>query len=254
MRMPVLFLGHGSPMMAIEPDATVIDWQALIADVPKPKAILCISAHWDRKGWAVTAGENPPTIHDFYGFPEALHRMVYPASGSPALAQRVSELLKPASVTFEHKRGFDHGAWAPLCQLFPLANIPLVQLSIDTQAPLSEAVAVGEALRPLREDGVLIVGSGNIVHNLQRIDFAGTSAPWAERFDSLVANAIRMRDTKALCDYENLSTDAKLAVPTRDHYDPLLTALGASFPEDSLQFTAERIVYNSLSMRSIRWG
>lgn len=232
-RMPVLFLGHGSPMNAIEDTAWRRSWSALGARLPRPRAIVCISAHWETEGIAVTAAARPPMIYDFYGFPQALFDVRYPAPGEPALAKRVAELLAPIPVHLDPARGIDHGAWSVLVALYPGAEIPVIQLSMPVDQPPAAHYAIAQRLAPLRDEGVLILGTGNVVHNLRywrggnpRMDAAGA------RFNAAVKQRIAARDHAALLDFAKLDPEAALAVPTPEHYLPLLYILALQAPDE----------------------
>ena len=255
-KMPVLFIGHGSPMNAIEDNEFTHVWAEAGRAVPRPQAILCVSAHWETVGTRVTAMPTPRTIHDFGGFPPALYAQQYPAPGSPALARLVQEMVKDVQVELDTSWGLDHGAWSILIRMFPQAHIPVVQLSLDyTQSPAFH-YALGQALRPLRRRGVLIVGSGNIVHNLRaaRLDDERGEFDWAREFDETARRLIVAGDHGALVDYQRLGASARLAIPTNEHYLPLLYVLGLQEPDDTVIFFAERVVYYALSMRSLRIG
>lgn len=226
--MPALFIGHGSPMQAIEPTRYTAAWQELGQALPPPRAILCISAHWYTRGTVVTAMSAPSTIHDFYGFPPALYQCRYPAPGDPALAQQVRELLQPTAVhADESEWGLDHGCWSVLTYMYPEARIPVVQLSIDGTLPPAAHYELGRRLAPLRRQGVLILGSGDVVHNLRRLQRTSSAHPpdWATRFNDFVRTAILSGDHAALIDYA-AHPDAALSAPTPEHYLPLLYVLG----------------------------
>jgi 4,5-DOPA dioxygenase extradiol len=265
-RMPVLFLGHGSPMNAIEDNRWRRSWQAMGqqfgngpgARYPMPQLILCVSAHWLTRGWQVTGMERPATIHDFGGFPQALFDVNYPAPGWPAVAEGLSQVLSQPSVEVdEHQWGLDHGAWAVLRPMFPAATVPVVQLSMDYSRPPAEHQALGQQLRSLREQGVLIVGSGNIVHNLRammRTAPDGQGTDWALEFDAITARHIRQGDTTALANFLNLGALTRAAHPTHDHYLPLLYAAGAVHDGEAPRFFNEGFQMGSISMRSVAWG
>ncbi|CAI8753752.1 4,5-DOPA-extradiol-dioxygenase [Methylocaldum szegediense] len=251
-RQPAVFFGHGSPMNTLQQNRHTDAWAAFGRQTLQhpPAAVLCISAHWYIHGTAVTATATPPTIHDFGGFPKALYEVEYAAPGSPELAQRIVELLSPLAVALDRKRGLDHGAWSVLARVFPKAEIPVVQLSIDASMPPEFHYELGQKLAVLRDEGVLIMGSGNTVHNLRTVNW-DPDAPaydWALRFDERVRDCLVNGDYNALIDYERLTPDAKLAVPTPDHYLPLLYILGARRPGDDLQFITEGIELGSISM------
>lgn len=256
--MPALFLGHGSPMNAIEDNACSREWAALGRRLPRPRAILCVSAHWETHGIHVGAAAQPETIHDFYGFPKALFDVRYPAPGSPQLARRVAELLGTApgshKVHLDPGRGLDHGAWSVLLPMYPEADIPVVQLSLDSARPGDLHLALGRRLAPLREEGVLILGSGDIVHNLRLFSFHGHGAmDWALRFRTLTNRLIENGDDQALADYPSLGADAHLAIPTPEHYLPLLYVLGARRPDERPALFND-MISSSLSMTSIIYG
>ena len=253
--MPVLFIGHGSPLNAIEETPFAAAWREEAARIPRPKAILCVSAHWETDGAKVTAMPLPRTIHDFYGFPEELYRVQYPAQGSPELAKRVRELAGAEGVAADTSWGLDHGTWSVLRQMYPDADIPVVQLSLDRQRSPREHVALAGKLQPLREDGVLILGSGNIVHNLSLMRWDnGTPYPWAGEFDRLSADLILAGDLERLTDYAAMGESARLSIPTNEHYLPLLYALALRRTQEPVSFFTEGIALSSVSMRSVRIG
>jgi 4,5-DOPA dioxygenase extradiol len=257
-RMPVLFVGHGNPMNAIEENAWARGFRALAQTLPRPRAILAVSAHWYVEGLFTTGNERPETIHDFGGFPEELYRVEYPAPGDPALAAGVVGLLKARGARVSLDWGLDHGTWTVLVHLRPGADVPVVQLSVDARLPPAEHLAIGRALAPLREEGVLVLGSGNIVHNLPHAFGAwrrgdARTPPWAREFDLGIARALERRDPEHLVAAP--ATDAgRLSHPTPDHYLPLLYAAGASAPDDPVRFPIEGFDMASLSMRSVRFG
>jgi 4,5-DOPA dioxygenase extradiol len=255
-RHPALFLAHGSPMAAIEPGPFSRRWEQLGATLPRPKAILAVSAHWYIRGTAVTVAERPQTIHDFYGFPPALYREQYPAPGSPALAARVQQLLAPLAVAGDAQWGLDHGAWSVLKYLYPNADVPVVQLAIDATRPPRFHYGLGRALAPLREEGVLILGSGNVVHNLRTMQAdAGDSAPdWARGFDDAVRSAVLAGDHEAVIDYERQGPAARMSAPTPDHFLPLLYVLGAQQPGEVASLPVEGFQLGTISMLSVQVG
>ena len=256
-RQPVLFLGHGSPMNAIEDNGFTRAVSALGARLPKPAAVLCVSAHWLTSGTFVTGMPKPRTIHDFGGFPEALYQVSYPAPGSPELAALVCETVGGGAVRIDEAEwGLDHGAWSVLRHLYPKADVPVVQLGIDLGAPARRHFELGEKLRPLREKGVLIIGSGNVVHNLRRVSFDEGASPesWAVEFDAWVKERLEKRDFDALLGDLSTAPSGRLAVPTPDHYDPMLYALGASDALDKIRFEYEGIQNGSISMLSFSLG
>jgi 4,5-DOPA dioxygenase extradiol len=252
--MPVLFIGHGSPMNAIEDTEFSRAWAEVARSLPKPKAVLCISAHWQTDGTRVTAMEQPKTIHDFYGFPPALFEKRYPAPGSPDLARMTQAMLREAHVELDSEWGLDHGTWAVLCQMYPKADVPVVQLSLDETKQPAFHYELGRALRGLRKKGVLIIGSGNIVHNLREVVWEDTAYDWALEFDARIMDLILSGDHKAIVDYPKVGRSASLAVPTAEHYLPLLYILGTQDESDGVAFFADRVTLGSMSMRSVRIG
>ncbi len=226
-RMPVLFVGHGSPMNIVERNAFTGGWAEMAARVPAPKAILCVSAHWYGAGDAVSGAAQPDTIHDFYGFPEELYRVQYPAPGAPELAQRLAALAPALRV--DPERGLDHGAWSVLHFMYPDADIPVTQLSVNAGNTPQESYRAGQALQPLRDEGVLILGSGNIVHNLGLVGWEMDGGyDWADAFDAYIRDAILAGRHDDVIHYEAAGASAARAFTHRDHYDPLLYALGAA--------------------------
>jgi 4,5-DOPA dioxygenase extradiol len=265
-RMPVLFVGHGSPMNAIEDNAWHRSWQAmgkeLLARDVRPQLILCISAHWLTPGWQLTGMASPKTIHDFGGFPRELQEAQYPAPGAPAVARSLASALKSpatgATLGVDTQQwGLDHGAWSVLKPMFPRADIPVLQLSMDYSRAPSEHYALGKQLQALRERGVLIVGSGNIVHNL-RATRDGTAAneayDWATEFDAVVQNQIKKGQLDALQNFQSLGAVAQQAHPSHDHYLPLLYAAGAARSSEMPRFFNTGFQSASISMRSVLWG
>jgi 4,5-DOPA dioxygenase extradiol len=253
-RMPALFVGHGSPLNAIQDSAFSRAWAEVGAALERPTAILCISAHWQTPGVMVTAMEKPRTIHDFYGFPDALHRATYPAPGSPAVAEAVVAQVTRAAVGLDRAWGLDHGTWSVFMRMFPRADVPVVQLSLAQRQDPAWHYALARELRPLRERGVLIVGSGNIVHNLRLIDRRGGAFDWAVEFDGAVAQRIARRDHEGLVDYRALGRAAARAVPTDEHYLPLLYALAVSDPGEPIRHFNDAVTMGSISMRSLIIG
>jgi len=249
-RMPVLFVGHGSPMNAIEDNAYSRAWSALGESLERPEAILSVSAHWFGRGTRVNDSPTPAMIYDMYGFPEELYRVQYPAPGSPELAHKARALLGDF-VTVDNGWGIDHGTWSVLRRVFPKADIPLVQLSINAALTPAEHYALGERLRPLRDEGVLLLGSGNIVHNLSRVDWRMAGGqPWAEEFDQYILGAVQRRSHEDAIFYERAGEAALLAVPSMDHYAPLLYVLGASDEEDAIRVFNDDCTLGSVSMTS----
>lgn len=250
-RMPAVFLGHGNPMNAIERNAFHASWVRLGTLLPKPKAVLCISAHWEAPGVRVTSARQPETLHDFYGFPEELFAVEYPAPGDPNLTERVSALLQGHEVVLDAGRGLDHGAWGVLRPMYPAADVPVVQLSMDTRQPLQFHYELARKLAPLRDEGVLVLGSGNIVHNLRAFRYGDPTAPgWAIEFNEAVKQQLSYGDHLALIDYRGLSEHSALAVPTIEHYLPLIYVLGVQGESDKVEFMDD-VVLSAISMTSV---
>lgn len=255
LRMPVLFLGHGSPMNAIEDNPWRRGWAEIAARLPRPRAVLCISAHWETAGAAaVSASPNPSTIHDFGGFPRALFDVRYPALGDPALAARVAETLAPDPVVQHPTRGLDHGAWSVLAPMYPAADVPIVQLSLDRSKANAWHYAAGRRLSPLRDEGVLIVASGDIVHNLRDVDFRNGETPaWSPRFNDTAKALIASGDHETLIDWQRLGPDADAAINSAEHYLPLLYALGAADTGEAVTIFNDD-VFAGISMTSLVIG
>ena len=252
--MPAAFVGHGSPMNALELNRYSEAWRRLGTALPRPSAILAVSAHWYSDGVALTAMERPRTIHDFYGFPRELYAMRYPAPGAPELAARVAELLAPVEVRLDHGWGLDHGTWSVLAHLFPEADVPVVQLSLDARRPAAFHWDLGAALAPLRDEGVLVLGSGNAVHNLHLVDFGMPGGfDWAVRFDEHVRAAVDGSDRDGLVEYLR-HPDGRLAVPTPEHYLPLLYVAALRRGDEPVTTIVEGLEAGSLSMRAIQVG
>ncbi len=253
MRMPVLFLGHGNPMNAIERNAFHEGWAAVARRLPRPKAVLCVSAHWETRGAWVTATAAPETIHDFYGFPQALFDVRYPAPGDPALAARVAALVTSERVRPDPGRGLDHGAWSVLIAMYPGADVPVVQLSMDTTLPGTHHLALARRLAPLRDEGVLVIGSGNIVHNLRLFDFRDPAPlEWALAADATIRGLIAQRRHDELAAYPG-RPEARLPVPTPEHYLPLLYAVALQQPHEEAEFFNVSVP-GSISMTSVLIG
>lgn len=252
MKMPVLFIGHGSPMNIIENNTYTRSLAALSELLPKPKAILVVSAHWQTRNTYVTAAALPPTIYDFYGFPEELYEIKYPCPGSLEIAELV-QAITGNQVRADHQRGIDHAAWAVLKHVFPQADIPVLELSLDRLKTPSQHYELGRKLAPLRDAGVLIIGSGNIVHNLAKVNFEqmyGDVDSWALEFDRRITELIAYGDHGSLINYDQLP-NARWAVPTNEHYLPLLYTLALQEETDVLQFTCTDMQNGSISMRSL---
>lgn len=254
-KMPVLFVGHGSPMNAIEENEFAQAWTMAGTELPRPKVILAVSAHWETMGTKVTAMEKPRTIYDFYGFPRELYEVAYPAPGKPDLVQTIRKLIKKTEVQPDLDWGLDHGTWSVLARLFPEVDIPVVQISLDRSKSPRDHYQLGEQLKELREEGVLIVSSGNVVHNLRMVKFDDNlKFGWAEEFDNQVKDLILSGDHDPLIEFEKLGKAAQLSINSAEHYLPLLYTLGLKSEEDQISFFADRVTYGSLSMRSVRFG
>lgn len=257
--MPALFIGHGSPMNALETNSVTTSWQVLAQEMNKPRAIVVISAHWYISELAITSQTKNTTIHDFFGFPNELANYNYPSDGSPEIAKEIKILLHPEFKTRESQNewGLDHGVWSILTHLYPQPHsIPILQLSIDKTKPATWHYQLGCQLRKLREQNILFVGSGNIVHNLSRLKWQQPNHgdEWAIEFDNKICNLALERNFNALINYESLGNLAKLSVPTPEHYLPLLYILGLIYPEDKLNVFNQIFQYGSLSMTSLRVG
>lgn len=256
-KMPVLFLGHGSPMNAIEENEFVTGFRSLAQTLPKPNAVLCVSAHWFTKGTKVTAMQMPRTIHDFGGFPKELFAVQYPAKGSPELAKITEEILRPTHVELDEKWGLDHGAWTVIKHVYPDADIPVIQLSIDYTKPASYHFALAQQLQSLRRKGVLIVGSGNIVHNLGLVDFAhmhkdNYGFDWAIESREKINSWLLDGNFDPIINYDKQGAAIALAVPTPDHYLPLIYALGLKEKSETLSLFNDKLLAGSLSMTSVK--
>jgi len=253
-RMPALFLAHGNPMNAIADNDFTRALHRLAADLPTPKAVLVVSAHWLTHGTRVLTAREPRTIHDFGGFPRELYEILYPAPGAPAYADRVSTLV-PA-VVGDDSWGLDHASWAVLRHMWPDASVPVFELSVDMSAPARAHWNLGRALSPLRDEGVLVAGSGNIVHSFAGVSWEPDAAPhpWATEFDAWIADALLRGDDGALVDYHTAGPSAPLAVPTTDHYLPLLVPAAMRADDDEVTFPHTGIDMASMSMRCVRFG
>ena len=255
--MPVIFFGHGNPMNAIEDNPWARAWSAIGSALPLPKGILSISAHWYLPLTAVTAMQEPRTIHDFGGYPRSLFEVQYPAPGSPDLAQRVADLLAPTQVAMDDRWGIDHGTWSVLAHAWPEANIPVVQLSIDETRSTEWHYTLAKRLAPLREEGILIMGSGNLVHNLHTYAWGERAAKpyeWAVRFESMAREQLERGAFGPLIAYETLGRDAMLAAPTPDHYLPLIYVLAQYRQGEAVHFPVEGFDGGSISMLSVQFG
>jgi 4,5-DOPA dioxygenase extradiol len=256
-KMPVLFLGHGSPMNAIEENEFVVGFRNIAKSLPTPNAILCISAHWFTNGTKVTAMEMPKTIHDFGGFPRELFEVQYPAKGNSILAQETKNILLPTNVELDEQWGLDHGAWSVIKHLYPKANIPVIQLSIDYTKPAQYHYELAQQLNSLRHKGILIIGSGNIIHNLGMVDFANLHKDnygydWAIEARETINNYLLNHDYNPLINYQNQSKALQLAIPSPDHYLPLIYTLGLQQKGESLSLFNDKLLGGSLSMTSLK--
>ena len=258
-KMPVLFIGHGSPMNGIENNSFSRQWEQQGNELPAPKAILVISAHWLTNGTHITAMDHPKTIHDFGGFPQELFEVQYPAPGDSLLAQETKDLIKSTNVGLNHDWGLDHGAWTVVRRMYPDAKIPVLQLSIDYSKPAQYHYNLAKEISALRRKGVLIIGSGNMVHNLRmvawdKLDTPGFGYDWAIEMHELFKQKITDGDHAALINYETLSKSAKLAIPTPDHYYPLMYIIGLQEKDEKPSFFNDELVAGSLNMTSVRFG
>ncbi|WP_321322048.1 4,5-DOPA dioxygenase extradiol [Labilibaculum sp.] len=257
-KMPVLFLGHGSPMNAIEENEFVQGFRKISSEIEMPKAILVVSAHWETAGTKVTAMANPPTIHDFGGFPQKLFEVQYPALGDPELAKETQELLKSTEVHLDHKWGLDHGAWTVIRHMYPKANVPVIQLSIDFHKSPAEHYALAKELSRLREKGVLIVGSGNLIHNLQMVAWSRLNEnfafDWAHEANSKMNEYILNGDHESLINFSKQGKAFQLSIPTPEHFLPLLYTLAIQDAKDEISLFNNQLIGGSLSMTSVKIG
>ena len=256
-RMPAIFFGHGNPMNAVSKNNYTDAWEAIGKQMPRPSAVLCVSAHWYLPETAVTANLAPRTIHDFGGFPRELYEVEYPAPGRPELAERVRDLLAPVAVGLDESWGLDHGAWSVLCHVFPEADIPVVQLSIDETQPPEFHYELAKRLAPLRDEGVLVMGSGNLIHNLHAYAWGSHRAEpfeWAVRFEKQAREFLSSGNDAPLVAYEKLGRDALLSAPTPDHYLPLLYVIALRRANDEVSFPVEGVDGGSVSMLTIKIG
>ena len=257
--MPVLFIGHGSPMNGIEDTEFSRRWTKMAQEIPTPKAVLVVSAHWFTKGTQITAMDFPKTIHDFGGFPKELFDVQYPAPGNPILAKETSELLHSANVELDHDWGLDHGTWTVVRHMYPEANIPVLQLSIDYTKGPQYHYDLAKELHALRKKGVLIIGSGNMVHNLRMVAWDKLNEPeygfdWAIKMNDKFKELIQTGDHQPLINYSSLGKDAMLAIPTPEHYLPLMYSLGLKTNKDDVSFFNDKAVGGSLTMTSVKIG
>jgi 4,5-DOPA dioxygenase extradiol len=252
-RTPLLFMGHGTPTNALEVNDFTKGWKRIAKKIPRPRAIVCISAHWLREGTAVLHVKKPKTIHDFSGFPPELYQQKYPAPGSLDLAEKIQKKVRSTTVSLDKEWGLDHGTWSVLKHMYPNANVPVIQLSLDYQLTPEKIYALGKELSFLREEKILLIGSGNLVHNLMRMNLVSKPHAWAKEFDEFVKTNLDNRDDKKIIHYENHPT-ALLAHPTNDHFLPLLYILGAASKDEKPFFFNEKIVYGSISMRCAAFG
>lgn len=257
-KMPVLFLGHGSPMNAIEENEFVRGFRNIAKEIPRPQAILCISAHWETRGTWVTAMKNPPTIHDFGGFPEVLYNVQYPAPGAPELAHKIASLLGETNIRLDYSRGLDHGAWSIIKHLFPKADVPLIEMSLDYTKNPQAHYEMTQTLRPLRDLGILIIGSGNIVHNLREIDWKKLNEiyayDWAIEANEKMKAYILEENHSQLINFQGQEKPFNLAIPTPEHYLPLLYSLSLRDKNEELKIFNDKIIAGSLSMTSFKIG
>ncbi len=255
--MPVIFFGHGNPMNAVERNAYTEAWTRIGREIPHPRAIVCISAHWYLPATLVTGVERPRTIHDFGGFPRPLYEVQYPAPGDVPLARRVQKLLAPVEVQLDDQWGLDHGTWSVLCHAFPDADVPVIQVSIDENHPARFHYDLGRRLSPLRDEGVLVIGSGNLVHNLHAYAWGRHPVEpfdWAVRFERAARELITEGRHQPLVDYEAMGRDAILSAPTPDHYLPLMYVLGAAHPGERVTYPVEGVDGGAVSMLTVRIG
>src|SRR5690554_195839 len=257
-KMPVLFLGHGSPMNAIEENEFVTGFRNMAKEIPKPNAILCVSAHWETKGTFVTAMQNPPTIHDFGGFPKELFAVQYPAPGSPDLAKVTKTLITKTEVGLDDKWGLDHGAWSVIRHLYPNANIPVIQMSIDYSQTPQYHYELAQQIKSLREKGILVIGSGNMVHNLGLVEWKRLNETfgydWALEANEKMKKYILSGDHKQLINFRSQGKAFDLAIPTPEHYLPLLYSLALKDDKDNVSLFNDKAVAGSLTMTSVKIG
>lgn len=250
-KMPAIFIGHGSPMNAIEENEFTDNWKKIAKGIPRPKAIVSISAHWFTKGTKIMNEDSPKTIYDMYGFPKELYEIVYDSPGNPDLASKCKNLITRDSV-YDNTWGIDHGTWSVLVHMYPDRDIPVFQISIDDTAPPEVHYQIGKELKSLRENGVLLFGTGNITHNLRMADYSmgNTGFSWAYEFDNAIKEDILNKRYENVVNYMRLDEIARLAVPTPDHFNPILYILGAAYEDDKISVYNDKCVYGSLSMTS----
>jgi 4,5-DOPA dioxygenase extradiol len=250
--MPVVFVGHGSPMNAIETNSFTKDWQKIGSRLPKPQAIVVISAHWQTYGTHITSAPKQPLIYDMYGFPDELYRVTYPADGDPVLAKLLAKKLEAYETHLDSQWGLDHGTWSVLAHLAPTPDVPVLQISLDMRLSLAQQTELFEQLIPLRQKGVLFIGSGNIVHNLRQANFSmpNSGYAWGLEFDHFATQAIENRDLKLLTGVQRM-TSYRMSAPTDEHYRPLVAVMALAGKEGDLSFFAEGMAYGSISMRSL---
>ncbi len=258
-KFPVLFIGHGSPMNAIEDNEFTEGWKEVAGSFPEPEAIVCVSAHWETKGTQLTAMKNPETIHDFGGFPPELYKVQYPAPGNPELAHEVKNLISMTDAGLDDSWGLDHGCWSVLRRMYPAANIPVIQLSLNYQQPVKFHYDIARELAPLRNKGVLIIGSGNMVHNLRLVSWEYLNKPgfafeWAAEASAKMKNFILSGDHTSLINYRSQGREFELAVPTPEHYLPLIFVLGLKDEADTVTLFNDKAVGGSLTMTSVKIG
>ena len=257
--MPVLFIGHGSPMNGIEDNEFSSGWENMAKEIPQPKAVIVVSAHWQTRGTQITAMDFPKTIHDFGGFPEELYKVQYPAPGSPELARQTMSMIQSAAVEANHDWGLDHGAWTVVRRMYPLADIPVLQLSMDYTREPAFHHALAKEMHHLRKKGILIIGSGNMVHNLRMVAWDKLNEPgfgydWAHQMNHRFKTLIMKGDDQSLIRYEQLGMEARYAIPTPEHYLPLLYVVGLRKPGESIRFFNDKALGGSLTMTSVRVG
>ncbi|MCX6244365.1 MAG: 4,5-DOPA dioxygenase extradiol [Bacteroidetes bacterium] len=258
-QMPVLFIGHGSPMNAIEENEFTEGWRLIGRTLPKPNAVLCVSAHWETRGTQVTAMEKPRTIHDFGGFPQELFEVQYPAPGSPDLAKETREIIHKAEVSLDERWGLDHGCWSVLKRMYPAADVPVIQLSLDYTRDAQFHYDLGKELSALRKKGILIIGSGNLVHNLRLVDWnrmyeTGFGLDWAIEANEKMKKFILANEHKSLIDFRSQGKAFDLAIPTPEHFLPLLYVLGLKEENEKIELFNDKPVMGSLTMTSVKIG